>query len=188
MRMFVEKPVLIPRVETEGLCELALQAMKSKESFSFLDLGCGSGCISLYLLKNTQCSGLAIDYCDAAVELTKRNARKLLGPKWFKRLTVVKANVLEFQPKGKFDLVVSNPPYIPSESIKSLEKQVKNFESKKALDGGENGTSLIRFIMEKDWVAEGGCLCMEVDSSHTFLQGELFKDQFGRNRYLKLTK
>ncbi|CAG9314983.1 PRMC [Blepharisma stoltei] len=188
-RILVKQPVLIPRVETEKLCELILEDMKNKQPFKFLEIGCGSGCISISLCKNSNCEGVAIDISQHAVSLTKKNAKLVLGKKWYKKLSVYESDMWKFSPGNKFDLIVSNPPYIPSLMINGLEKQVKLWEDNRALDGGDDGFKYVEFIIKQDWVKENGEMWFEIDSSHKDkVEGEYIEDIFGRCRYLKIKK
>ena len=142
----VEEGTLIPRPDTEVLIEATLELFKNKEYANILDVGVGSGCIILSILKEKPYFyGKGIDISSKSISLSKLNANKLsLG----NRVKFIKTDVDNFS-NGKYDLIVSNPPYINSSKIKYLEKDVRNFEPKLALDGGFNGTFKIFKVIKK---------------------------------------
>lgn len=137
----VNEDVLSPRSDTEILVEEALQILKKKPNADILDLGCGSGCIIETLLKELPSSkGWAADISDKALKVAEKNAVNLgidsrlrfIEADWFAdNFTTVFDN--------KFDMIVSNPPYIPSDDIKKLQPEVRNYDPMPALDGGKSG-------------------------------------------------
>mgnify|MGYP001301135110 FL=1 len=142
----ISKGTLIPRPDTEILIEEILKIYKHKDNISILDIGVGSGCILLSIVKEKPgFYGTGIDISNKSIKLSRINAKKL---KIIEKVKFVKTNVDNFC-FGKYDLVISNPPYIKSNEIKYLEKDVSYFEPKSALDGGLDGTLKILKIAKK---------------------------------------
>ncbi len=153
--------VLIPRPDTEIVVEQALKLFKNKPDINFLDIGTGSGCIILSILKEKKKStGIGIDLCKECIKLTKINAQKL---KVENRIKLFKSNVDNFN-FGKYDLIISNPPYIKKLDLKYLDKDVINFEPRLALNGGLDGLSEIRKVINKSSVLikKNGKLILEI--------------------------
>lgn len=161
----VDENVLIPRLDTEILVETVMEYAKLlKGKVSVLDLCCGSGAIGISLSK--LCKNMKIvcsDVSDEAVKLTKENAKNLKS-----NVTVKKGDL--FEPfngrlgQGKFDIIVSNPPYIASEVIPTLEEEVRCHEPSLALDGGEDGMDFYRMILKEapKHLNPGGMLFLEI--------------------------
>ena len=140
------KNVLIPRPDTEIIIEQALKISKYKSKLNILDIGVGSGCIILSFLKEREdFFGTGIDISNKSIINSRINA-ELLGVK--KRLRLIKSDIDNFN-LGKYDIILSNPPYISKYEINSLEKDILNFEPMAALDGGLDGTSEIRKVINK---------------------------------------
>ncbi len=133
----VSEDVLDPRPDTETLIEVALNKFKDNPPKKILDLGTGSGCILIALLKEwPDAQGVGIDISAAALNIAKQNAQNHgVGD----RSTFIKSSWLENLPDSDFDLIVSNPPYIRSEVILDLAPEVQKYDPILALDGGENG-------------------------------------------------
>ena len=153
--------VLIPRPDTEVVVETILNAFKEKNRINFLEVGVGSGCILLSILKekkNFRATG--IDISSQAIRVCNINAYRL-GVK--NRVKLFKSDIDKFS-KGKYDLIISNPPYIKKLDLKYLEKDIINFEPKIALDGGLDGISEIRKIIKKssELIKKGGKLVLEI--------------------------
>ena len=143
---FVTKSTLIPRPDTEIIVENVLQMTKYKNKLNILDIGIGSGCILLSILKERQnFYGTGIDISKKCLNISKINATNL---KVISRLKLYNSNVDKFK-LGKYDLIVSNPPYIKTLNLKYLERDVVNFEPRLALDGGLDGLSEIRKVIKK---------------------------------------
>ena len=143
---YVDKNVLIPRPDTEILIEEILKMYSKNTQLQFLDIGTGSGCILLSILKERpNFYGTGIDISKKSINISKYNAKKL---NLNNRLKFYNSDVDNFK-IGKYDLIVSNPPYIELLSFKYLEKDVVNFEPKLALDGGFDGFSKIRKVIDK---------------------------------------
>ncbi len=143
---YVDKTTLIPRADTEILVDECIKLIKEKNLSSFLDIGTGSGCIALSILKETENTkaGL-VDIQEGALKIAEKNAKKL-GV--YERTDYYKKDILEDELKefGTVDLIVSNPPYIDSETVLMLDDKVKNFEPNIALDGGADGLIFYRRI------------------------------------------
>ena len=141
----VNENVLTPRPDSETLIEAVLENYKNKDQkLNILDLGTGSGCLILTLLSiylNSQ--GLAIDISDKALEIAKQNA-KLLN---INRIKFLKNNWND-NINEKFDIIISNPPYIPKKEIEDLEPEVNKYNPLLALDGGNDGLDCYKYLAE----------------------------------------
>ena len=158
---FITNDVLIPRPDTELIVENVLRLTKQKNKINILDIGVGSGCILLSILKEREnIYGTGIDLSKKCLNLTKMNAIKL---KVSSRLKLYKSDVDKFN-LGKYDLIVSNPPYIKTCDIKYLERDVAEFEPKLALDGGLDGLSGIRKVIKKcsELIKKNGKFILEI--------------------------
>ena len=143
---FVTGDTLIPRPDTELIIEQVLKLTKFKNKIKILDIGVGSGCILLSILKEKKnFIGTGIDISNNCLKISKINATNL---KISNRVKFYKSDVDKFD-QGKYDVIVSNPPYINKYSFKYLERDVVNFEPKLALDGGLDGLSEIRKVIDK---------------------------------------
>ncbi|MDC0961086.1 peptide chain release factor N(5)-glutamine methyltransferase [Candidatus Pelagibacter sp.] len=143
---YVNKNTLIPRPDTEIILEQVLKFTKNKNYLNILDIGVGSGCILLSVLNERKnFYGTGIDISKNSLDTCKINAKKLLLDR---RVKFFKSDVDKFA-IGKYDLVVSNPPYIKTCDLKYLESDVIKFEPKLALDGGLDGLSVIRKVIKK---------------------------------------
>jgi release factor glutamine methyltransferase len=143
---YVNKNTLIPRPDTEIILEQVLKFTKNKNYLNILDIGVGSGCILLSILKERKnFYGTGIDISRNSLDICKMNAKKLLLDR---RVKFFKSDVDKFA-IGKYDLIVSNPPYISRCDLKYLENDVIKFEPKLALDGGLDGLSVIRKVIKK---------------------------------------
>ena len=144
---------LIPRHETEHLAKIAEQSITNGDSI--LEIGTGSGCISVYLaLKFPDSEITAIDISDDAIALAKENAELHNAG----NINFFKADILKVLPQKNYKILISNPPYIPSKEINELEKNVKDFEPLNALDGGDEGvTFYTRYVslIQKSLVQKG---------------------------------
>jgi release factor glutamine methyltransferase len=158
---YVDKNTLIPRPDTEIIIEQILKVTKNKNYLQILDIGVGSGCILLSVLKERKnFYGIGIDISKNSLEISKLNAQKLLVSE---RVKFYESGVDKFV-KGKYDLIVSNPPYIKNSNLKYLESDVLNFEPKLALDGGIDGLSVIRKVINKssDLLKKNGKFILEI--------------------------
>ena len=156
----VNYDTLIPRPETELLIYKVVNFFKNKK-INFLDIGTGSGCILLSILKELNFSrGIGIDISPKAIRIAEANSKNL---KLFYRSKFKVVNLDKFN-LGKYDLIVSNPPYIPSRDIKNLSKDIINYEPLTALDGGIDGLDLIKKVIYKSnyLLKREGLLALEV--------------------------
>jgi len=143
---YVNKDTLIPRPDTEIIVEQILNVTKNKNYLRILDIGVGSGCIILSILNEKKnFYGTGIDISKNTLEISKINAKKLLVDN---RVKFYKSDVDKFA-QGKYDLIVSNPPYIKRCDLKYLESDVLKFEPKLALDGGLDGLTVIKKVIKK---------------------------------------
>ena len=143
---FVNKDVLIPRPDTELIIEEVLKIYSKNTHLQVLDIGTGSGCILLSILKERKYFyGTGIDISKKSINVSKFNAKKL---NLENRVKFFHSSVDNFI-TGKYDIIVSNPPYIELVSLKYLEKDIVNFEPKLALSGGFDGFSKIRKVINK---------------------------------------
>ena len=158
---FVTKDTLIPRPDTELLIECLLNLSRNKNKLSILDIGIGSGCILLSILKEkNDFYGTGIDISKNALNICKFNAINL---NVINRLKLYKTNVDKFN-IGKYDLIVSNPPYIKKNKIKYLDRDVASYEPLLALDGGLDGLSEIRKVIKKasELIKKNGKFILEI--------------------------
>ena len=157
----VTSDTLIPRPDTELLIEQILNLTKYKSKMNILDIGVGSGCILLTILKERKnFYGTGIDISKNCLNISKLNAKKLNVAT---RTKFYKTDVDKFD-QGKYDLIVSNPPYINKYDLKYLEKDVVGFEPKLALDGGLDGLSEIRKVVKKssELIKKNGKFVLEI--------------------------
>jgi len=142
---FIAKDILIPRPDTELVVENVLKLSKQKNKLNILDIGVGSGCILLSILKERKTFyGTGIDKSGKCIKISKINAANL---KVCSRLKFYKSDVDKFN-LGKYDFIISNPPYIKKHKIKYLERDVADFEPRLALDGGLDGLTEIKKVIK----------------------------------------
>lgn len=181
----VNENVLIPRPETEELVDTIIDIYRGKAP-RILDLCTGSGaiCLSLaYYLENARCTG--VDISPSAIETAKKNAEKL---KLSDRCDFCLQDVLNDSYTGeKFDALVSNPPYIETKIIETLENTVKNYEPRLALDGGEDGLLFYRTIIENisSYLKKGGMLFFEIGYNQGEALKEMMNDKFSDVKIIK---
>ena len=143
---YVTKDVLIPRPDTELIVQNVLEITKKRLSLNILDIGVGSGCIILSILKErSKFKGIGIDISKKSIEICRINSDNL---GIFNRLKLYKSDIDNFS-YGKYDFIISNPPYIKKFELKYLDKDVIGYEPKLALDGGLDGLSEIRKVIYK---------------------------------------
>tara|TARA_B100001057_G_scaffold498793_1_gene607108 strand:- start:1870 stop:2718 length:849 start_codon:yes stop_codon:yes gene_type:complete len=158
---FINKHVLIPRPDTEVIIEQVLKIYKNRTNINFLDIGFGSGCILLSILKERRdFRAIGVDISSHALKVCEINAIKLGVSK---RVKLINSDIDKFS-LGKYDLIISNPPYIKKSDYKYLEKDVKKFEPEVALNGGLDGISEIRKVIKKssELIKYGGKLILEI--------------------------
>lgn len=157
---YVDENVLIPQPDTEILVEKAIEEAKKIENVEILDMCTGSGCIGISIAKNIENAKVTlVDIGENVIEIAKKNA---LRNKVESQLTFIQSNMFEKVEK-KFDIIVSNPPYIKTDVIPKLDKQVQN-EPHIALDGGKDGLKFYKIIIEeaKKYLKENGKLILEI--------------------------
>jgi len=158
---YVNKDVLIPRPDTELIIDQVLKIYSKQSQLQVLDIGTGSGCILLSILKERpNFYGTGIDISKKSINISKFNAKKL---NLNNRTRFIHSSVDNFK-IGKYDIIVSNPPYIKSLSLKYLEKDVFGFEPKLALSGGFDGFSKIREVISKanNLIKKNGKFILEI--------------------------
>ena len=182
---FVNKDVLIPRPDTELIIEQVLKIYSKDEQLQVLDIGTGSGCILLSILKERpNFYGTGIDISKKSINVSKFNAKQL---NLINRVKFFNSSVDNFK-IGKYDLVVSNPPYIELLSLKYLEKDVVNFEPKLALSGGLDGFSKIRKVINKtrNLIKKNGKFILEIGFNQKNKVKEILKEEgFYVNKAIK---
>lgn len=159
MPFYVDENVLIPQPDTEILVEEVVNLAKNQQE-NILDIGTGSGAIGIALASNITSANITIsDISKKALEIAKKNA---IENKVIQKIKLVQSNLFE-NIEGTFSIIVSNPPYIETEIIKELPKQVQN-EPILALDGGKDGLTFYRKLVEEapNYLRQGGYLCMEI--------------------------
>ena len=171
----VNENVLIPRQDTEILIEkVCKDIMARKEKVSVLDIGTGSGAIAITVQKETGANVSAVDVSDGAIEVAKQNAKSLDAD-----INIFKSDLFE-NIEGKFDFIISNPPYIESSVIETLDEEVKSNEPILALDGGEDGLDFYKKIVSiaPNYLNQGGKLYFEIGYNQADALKSLMKDQF----------
>ena len=183
----VSEGVLIPRQDTEILVEETLKKLKDnkhKSNLKGFEIGVGSGIISITLLKEIETlTMIGVDINDKAIELTKANALK---HEVNDRLCILNSNLFEkINKENQFDFIISNPPYIETKVIDSLQEDIKQHEPKLALDGGEDGLDFYRAIIEqsKSYISPEGFIAFEIG----YNQAEAVKKIFVENGYPNVT-
>ena len=190
--------VLIPRPDTELIIEQILDIYKNKHNINFLEIGVGSGCIILSILKEKKFFlGKGIDLSRDSIKICEKNANKLNVSN---RLRLFKSDVDNFN-LGKYDLIVSNPPYIKKFDLKNLDKDVLSYEPRLALDGGLDGLSEIRKVIKtsSELIKLNGKLILEIAhdqkkmvkkmlNDYGFFINKVAKDLANNNRCIVSTK
>ena len=176
----VNKHTLIPRPETELLVEVLLKIFKGKK-ISILDIGTGSGCIIVSLLTNLRQSvGTGVDISKNAILTAEKNVVKYKLNNRIKLLNKSFENLFN----KKFDLIVSNPPYIEKKAIKNLSEDIKKYEPRMALDGGNDGLDLIKKVIykSKDILKVNGTLALEIGNEQIKKVSKILIDNNFRTR------
>ncbi len=185
---YVEEGVLVPRPDTEILVEYVLEYIKTinEEKINVLDLGIGSGAISLsiaYYCQEAFVYGVDID--DIPIKVSNINKRRF----GLNNVEFLKGDL--FQPiiekKGSFQIIASNPPYIPKDVIETLQDEVKKFEPRLALDGGDDGLDFYREISlkAKEYLVDNGLLIFEIGHDQGIVVKEILEKNNFRNIEIK---
>ena len=189
MDFFVDENVLIPRPDTEILVEEVIKIAQKYNSPRILDLCTGSGAIAISLKKFVPNADItAVDISEKALEIAQKNAEKLEA-----KINFVKSNLFDKLDNKKFDIIVSNPPYIRKDEIKKLSEEVQK-EPKIALDGGEDGLDFYRIIAEQaiNYLKTGSFLCFEIgydvikiiEDEQNYKNTYCKKDLYGNDRII----
>lgn len=192
LEIIVSPDVLIPRPETEHLVELVSARFERKKAYTFLDMCTGSGCIAVALAKQfPNARVLAVDISEKALQIAYQNVKKY---KVENRVQLLQSNLWE-NVMGTFDLIISNPPYIPTENLASLSAEVKR-EPRLALDGGADGYEITRPLCAAadSYLNPGGLLAVELDDGQPWplarglaeigWRAEVKKDIFNVERFV----
>ena len=173
IRLAVNPAVLIPRPETEELAEKVIEETKKRGGAKVLDLCTGSGAIAIAAAKNSPADVTATDVSAAAAEVARANALSA-GVK----VRVLTGDMFAPVAEEKFDVIVSNPPYIPTADIRTLDEKVRAFEPVSALDGGADGLDFYRVIAAEAGahLTEGGVLLLEFGEGQADALKEMFAE------------
>ena len=182
---YVDRSVLIPRPETEVLIDLILSQINNKNNyFNILDIGTGSGCILVSLLKElTKAKGVGVDKSSKAIAVAKKNStsQHVDSRSSFKNI-----NLENIKFDKKFDLIVSNPPYLPDVSLKNLNLDIKLYEPKIALQGGVQGVDFLYkiIVLASKILKINGLLALEIGDNQFHILAKYLKE----NRFKILDK
>jgi len=182
---YVDRSVLIPRPETEVLIDLLLSRINNKNKyFDVLDIGTGSGCILISLLKElTKARGVGVDKSSKAIAIAKKNSHlnKIDNRICFKNISLEQINF-----DKKFDIIVSNPPYLSNVSLKNLDFDIRLYEPKAALQGGIQGVDLLNKIiyLASKILKINGLLALEIGDNQFHILAKYLKE----NRFKILKK
>ena len=175
MNFYVDENVLIPRSDTEILVEEVINISKKINAKKILDLCTGSGAIAISLAKYIENSEItAVDISKKALEIARTNAK---NNDVENQITFVESDLFKNLKEDKYDVIVSNPPYIPKKDIETLHTQVKDYEPYNALEGGEDGLDFYRQITKEsiDYLKQGGILAYEVGHDQAEDVSEIMK-------------
>jgi len=181
LELAVDNSVLVPRPETELLAEAAWSIAAAMDQSVVLDIGTGSGCLAISIALNAKNTIVhALDICPNALKVARSNARRHGVSS---RITFHQADMRRPLPMGGlFDLIVSNPPYIPSSDIETLEVEVCEHDPRLALDGGKDGLDYYRYLIASclPCIRSGGRFLLEVGDGQAPNVAALIGDQGGR--------
>ena len=170
----VNSDVLVPRSETEMLVEEAITILGKEQNPKFCEIGIGSGCIAVSILAEIKAAeGKGFDVSKNALAVAKKNAIK---HEVSDRLLLAESDIFEKAKDERFDLIVSNPPYVPKDSISDLQPEVKDFDPLIALTDGGNGLSIIKQIIEDSpkHLKPNGYLLLEIGIDQDIEVREMF--------------
>ncbi len=182
-RFIVDKNVLSPRCETELLCEQAIKIINKKDYKKILDLCTGSGAIAITLAKNTNAKIDGVDISKSALKVASKNAQNL-GAK----VALYESNMFSGLKKNiKFDMIVSNPPYISTKEISLLDEEVKNHDPHIALDGGDDGLDFYRIIAKNapEFLKKEGYLLLEIGDRQFVDVKKILSENFKNIKVIK---
>ena len=184
---YVEEGVLIPRPDTEPLVEEVIELVKGKENLKIVDIGTGSGAITVSLAKYIKdCQVYSLDISDKALSIGLKNA---VSNEVEDKINFIKSNIFSgIEDKGlELDVIVSNPPYIRRADIETLHTQVKDYEPYIALEGGEDGLNFYRDITRESvkYLKDKGILAFEVGHDQAEDVSEILKHNGYTNIYTK---
>ena len=197
MDFHIEPGVLIPRVETEELVDIVIDENKDRDDLKVLDLCTGSGCIAIALARNLPFSKVtALDMSSQAIKVACENARSLKT-----KIEVIKADIFTWEPSSKFDIIVSNPPYVMDKEALTMEKNVLDYEPHEALFVRDEDPLIFysRILdIAKESLTERGRLYFEINPltaislkklviSKGFTDVNIVLDSFGKSRFLTAT-
>ena len=184
-QFYVNKSVLIPRPDSEILVSSSVKLISKNDKLKILDIGTGTGCIIIsILLERKNCTGIAIDISKSAINIAKTNAKM---QQLENRIRFFNSDIDNFF-FGKYDFIVSNPPYIKRCKLRYLDEDVKNFEPYIALDGGLNGITSIEKVIKKskNLLKLKGKFVLEIDHSQVEdIKSLLMKNNFYINQVCK---
>jgi len=194
-KIFVSSKTLIPRPETELLCDIVIKDIKtSPERLKILDLCSGSGCVGVSIQKASNLSVDAVEISDDAIKIIKKNIKTNDV-----KIKVIKSDMFE-KVATKYDLIISNPPYIKQADIKTLDNSVKDFEPHLALDGGDDGLKFYKIIANDapKHLTKNGKIALEIGYNQAkqikklleknFKDIKIMKDYFKLDRFIFATR
>lgn len=196
---YVNRDVLIPRIETAELVDLAFTEACKYDEPSIAEIATGSGCIGISLALKLSKFGkpfsiILSDISKKALDVTRQNLDYLLPNT--KGVQILESDLFDKYPNQRFDLILANLPYIPDERIEKLDSSVKDFEPHLALDGGKRGTEILNKLIQQlpNRLSKLGVAILEIDGTHILsdfklgnLKGILLLDKFKKNRFLRIT-
>ncbi len=172
LELEVNRDVLTPRSESELIVDYALKYIEDKKISSVLDMCTGSGCLAIAVKKNAEVKVTAVDISDKALATAKRNAKKHNVD-----IEFIKSNMFE-KVLGKFDIIISNPPYIDTDEIDDLSREVVENDPILALDGGNMGLKFYNILHDnlKKYLTDDGIMIIEIGENQREMISNLFAD------------
>lgn len=170
----VTPDVLIPRPETELIVENAIEILRGNQNALFCEVGTGSGCIAVSILHESEsATAIGLDISERALEIARRNAAR---HRVSERIELKTSDIFAALEDERFDLIVSNPPYIPLKDIENLQAEVRDFEPLEALTDNQNGLSIIEKIISQAprFLKPEGILLMEIGFDQSLKVREMF--------------
>ena len=192
-KFVVNKSVLIPRPETEELVRLIIDEQQSNSKKKILDIGTGSGCIAIILKKNLRSEVTGIDFSAEAIEVAKKNSKKSNHS-----IDFIFVKLENYVPNSRFDIIVSNPPYIPIKDLNSVDINVIDYEPKTALFVNDDPLYFYREILKfaKKHLVKNGSIYLEINDKYAEDLKNIFsdykfrikKDLYDKKRFLIIDK